>query len=228
MKTDAQLKTDITEELQWDPSINAAHVGVTAKNGVVTLTGHLSTFAEKHAIERAAQRVEGVKAVAIELDVKLSPGHKRSDSEIAEAAESAFQWSVLIPGERIQVKVEKGWVSLNGELDWEYQRSSAEKAVRALTGVVGVSNNITLKPLVAAADLKNRIRDALSRHAEREAKNIEVTVSGSTVTLRGRVDSWAERTAAQGAAWAAPGIGLVVNDLAVGPPADRSHKQAAE
>lgn len=216
MKTDEQLKTDVTSEMEWDPAINATHVGVAVKGGVVTLTGHLETFAEKYAIERAVGRVEGVKAVAIELDVKLAPGHKRSDSEIAEAAEAAFKWHALIPGDRIQVRVEKGRVTLAGELDWEYQRTAAEKAVRPLTGVVSVINNLRLKPSVAPANISNRIRDALARHAEREARNIEVIVNGSTVTLRGRVDSLAERSAAQGAAWAAPGISLVVNDLTVG------------
>ena len=216
MKTDAQLKTDVTSELEWDPAINATHVGVAVKGGVVTLTGHLETFAEKYAIERAVGRVEGVRAVAVELDVKLAPGHKRSDSEIAEAAEASFKWHALLPADRVQVKVEKGRITLSGELDWEYQRTAAEKAVRSLTGVVGVINNLRLKPSVAPANISNRIRDALARHAEREARNIEVVVNGSTVTLRGRVDSWAERAAAQGAAWAAPGISLVVNDLTVG------------
>lgn len=218
MKTDAQLKTDVTNELQWDPSINAAHVGVAAKDGVVTLTGHLDTFAEKHAIERAVQRVHGVKAVAVELDVKLAPGHQRSDSEIAEAAESAFKWNVMVPADRIQVKVENGWVTLSGQVDWDYQRRNAEKAVRGLTGVVGVSNAITLKPVVTPSDIRSRIQEALKRHAEREARDIDVEVSDSTVTLHGRVGSWAERAAVQGAAWAAPGISRVVNDVKVGAP----------
>jgi osmotically-inducible protein OsmY len=216
MKTDAQLKADVTRELEWDPSINAAHVGVAAKDGVVTLTGHLETFAEKHAVERAAQRVEAVRAVAVELDVKLAPGHQRSDSDIAQAAECAFRWNVLIPAARIGVKVERGWVTLTGEVDWDYQRSSAAKAVRGLTGVVGLSNGITLKPAITPADVSTRIRQALERHAQREAKHVEVIVSGSTVTLRGRVDSWAEREAASGAVWAAPGIGRVINELRVG------------
>jgi len=215
MKTDAQLKTDVTNELEWDPSINAANVGVSAKGGVVTLTGHLDTFAEKYAIERAVKRVEGVRAVAIELDVKLAPRHKRSDSEIAAAAESAFKWSVFVPADRLRVTVDAGWVTLTGEVDWEYQRSNAEKAVRALTGVLGVTNSITIKPAVAPANVKSRIHDALARHAEREAKNIEVLVTGSTVTLRGRVDTWAERAASQGAAWAAPGVSQVINELKV-------------
>lgn len=216
MKTDAQLKADVTNELQWDPAINAAHVGVMVQAGVVTLTGHLETYAEKFAVERAVQRVEGVKAVAVELDVKLSPSHQRSDTEIAEAAESAFRWNVAIPGDRIRVKVEKGWVALSGEVDWEFQRHSAEKAVRGLKGVVAVSNNITLKPMVTPANVHQRIREALARHAEREAEHIQVSVQGATVTLRGSVDTWSERAAVQGAAWSAPGINLVVNELKVG------------
>ena len=215
MKTDAQLKKDVTAELEWDPSINASHVGVAAADGVVTLTGHLSTFAEKYAIERAVQRVEGVKAIALEVDVKLEPGHKRSDSEIAGAVESALSWHALVPAERIQAKVEKGWVTLKGEVDWEYQRQNAEKAVRPLTGVVGVSNLVTLKPSVTRAKVADRIRDAMARHAEREAKHIEVMVSGSAVTLRGTVDSWAERNAAFGASWSAPGVLSVVNEIKV-------------
>ncbi|MBE0548641.1 MAG: BON domain-containing protein [Rubrivivax sp.] len=215
MKTDAQLKRDIASELEWDPSINATNVGVAVKEGVVTLTGHLETYAEKHAIERAVQRVEGVRALAVELDVKLDPGHQRSDSDIAAAAESALQWHALVPEDRVRVKVEKGWVTLGGEVDWEFQRVSAEKAVRALTGVVGLSNGITLKVKTTPANISTRIRDALARQAEREAKSIEITVSGSVVTLSGKVHSWAERTAAQGAAWSAPGITQVVNRLSV-------------
>jgi osmotically-inducible protein OsmY len=216
MKTDAQLKIDVASELEWDPSINATNVGVAVKNGVVTLTGHLDTYAEKYVIERALQRVLGVKAIAIELDVKLAPGHLRSDSEIAAAAESAFKWHALIPAERIRVMVEKGWVTLTGEVDWDYQRTQAEKAVRPLTGVIAVTNSITLKQQVAPANITNRIRDALTRQAEQEAKNIEVAISGTTVTLRGKVHSWAERSAAQAAAWSAPGIIQVRNELSVG------------
>jgi osmotically-inducible protein OsmY len=215
MKTDAQLKKDVLAELEWDPAINATQVGVAVKDGVVTLTGHLDTYAEKYAIERATQRVQGVKAIAVELDVKLSPDHKRSDSEIANAAEMAFKWHALIPAERIQVKVEKGWVTLKGEVDWEYQRQNAEKAVRPLTGVLGVSNAITLKAATTPTNVASRIRDALARHAEHEAKHIEVIVNGSVVTLRGQVDSWSERSAAFGAAWSAPGVLTVVNELKV-------------
>lgn len=215
MKTDAQLKDDVTKELEWDPSINASQVGVSVKKGVVTLTGHLDTYAEKYAIERAVGRLAGVQAIAVELDVKLEPGHKRSDTEIAVAAESALKWHSNIPEDRIHVKVEKGWITLKGEVDWDYQRKNAEKAVRSLIGVVGVSNGITLKVTVTPANVVTRIREALTRHAEREANHMEVLVKGSTVTLRGEVDSLAERAAAFNAAWSAPGIATVVNEIKV-------------
>jgi osmotically-inducible protein OsmY len=216
MKSDSQLKQDVQAELEWDPAINATHVGVAVADGVVTLTGHLDSYAEKYAAERAAQRVEGVKAVAVELDVKLVAGHKRSDAEIGAAVESALRWNSLVPDDRVKVMVEQGWVTLSGELDWEYQREQALKAVRPLTGVLGVTNHMALKPQVTPGNITQRIQGALQRQAEREAKGIEVIVSGHTVTLKGQVHSWAERKAAQGAAWSAPGISNVVNQLRVG------------
>lgn len=215
MKTDAQLRADVFHELDWDPAVKSHHVGVSVGEGIVTLSGHLDTYAEKFAVERAVERVEGVKALAVELDVKLAPSHQRSDTEIAAAAESAFVWHALIQAERLRVKVEKGWVTLAGELDWNHQRHVAEKAVRSLTGVVGVTNHIMLRPVVTPGDVTARIRNALSRQAERRVRHIDVSVAGSTVTLRGKVGSWAERAAAQGAAWSAPGISLVVNQIAV-------------
>jgi osmotically-inducible protein OsmY len=215
MKTDTQLKKDVQAELEWDASVNAANVGVAVKDGVVTLTGHLDTFAEKYQIERAASRVSGVRALAVELDVKLAANHVRSDSEIAQAVESALQWHALIPADRIRFKVEKGWVTLSGEVDWDFQRRNTEKAVRTLVGVTGVTNIITLKALTSPANVTARIRDALKRQAEREANAIQVDVVDSTATLRGQVHSWSERVAAQGAAFSAPGITRVVNELRV-------------
>lgn len=215
MKSDDTLKSDITQELAWDPAIHATQIGVAVKDGVVTLTGHLDTYAEKFAIEKAVSRVQGVKALAVEMDVKLAPNHKRSDTEIAAAAQAAFQWHAQIPADRIQVRVENGWVTLKGEVDWDYQRQQAAKAVRALTGVVGVSNTIGLKAAVPVTNVATRIHDALARHAEREAKNITVDVQGTVVTLRGMVDSWPERSAVFGAAWSAPGITSVVNEVRV-------------
>lgn len=216
MKTDVQLKKDVENELEWDPSVNAAQVGVAVDKGVVTLTGHLDTYGEKYLVERAVQRVQGVKALAIELDVKLAPGHKRSDSEIAAAAESALKWHTLVPADRLTVRVEQGWVTLKGDVEWAYQRNAAMQAVRSLTGVAGLTNDITLRPKVMSANVLTRIREALARHAEQEAHRVEVVINGATATLRGTVHSWAERTAAQGAAWSAPGVTNVVNELKVG------------
>jgi len=217
MKTDAQLRKDIIDELDWDPSVNATHVGVAVDRGVVTLTGHIETYAEKAAIERVLQRIQGVAAIALELDVKLAPNHQRSDTELAQTLKTALGAQALVPASRIALKVEHGWVTLSGEVDWDYQRSQAERTVHASLGVVGVSNRITLKPRTIPTDVSNRIKDALARQAEREARGIEVSINGSTATLRGNVHSWAERNAAQGAAWSAPGITLVVNDLKVQP-----------
>jgi osmotically-inducible protein OsmY len=216
MKTDAQLKKDVENELEWDPSVNATHVGVAVDKGVVTLTGHLDTYGEKYLIERAVKRVQGVTALAVELDVKLAPGHKRSDSEIAAAVESALKWHAQIPAERITVRVEQGWETLKGDVEWAYQRNAAMRAVQSLTGVVGLTNEIILKPKVMSANVLTRIREALARHAEQEAQRIEVVINGATAILRGTVHSWAERTAAQGAACSAPGVTHVVNELKVG------------
>ena len=217
MKTDVQLKKDVTAELDWDPSIRATAVGVLVKDGVVTLTGHLDTFVQKFAIERTVQHVAGVRAIAVELDVKLDPSHKRSDSEIAATIESAFAWHVLIPADRVQVKVEKGFVNLKGEVDWAYERDAIEKSVRPITGVVGVTNAITLKPCATPTGVSKQIHDALVRQAELEAKNIDVKVIGSEVTLLGAVHSWRESAAIQRAAWFAPGVNTVVNELRISP-----------
>lgn len=215
MKTDAQLKKDVTNELEWDPAINATHVGVAVESGVVTLTGHLATYSEKHAVEAAVRRVAGVRAIALEIDVKLEPQHQRSDAEIAAAIETAFKWHAQIPEDRLQVKVEKGWVTLSGEVDWDYERYNAEVAARAMTGVTGLVSSIAVRPRETPHYVADRIHDALVRYAEDEARGIEISVKDHTVTLSGTVNSWAERVAAQSAAWAAPGISRVVDDLEV-------------
>lgn len=215
MKTDAQLKKDVEAELAWEPAVNAAHVAVAVKDGVVTLAGHLETFAEKNVAERAVRRVAGVKAIAQEIDVKLAEHHQRSDKDIAHAIEKVLGWHSLIPSEQIQVKVEKGWVTLTGNVTWNYQRRMAEQTVRPITGVVGVTNCIALQATATSAHISERIQQALTRQAEREARRVEVTAAGSTVTLRGQVHSWAERKAAHGAAWSAPGVTTVVNELRV-------------
>ena len=215
MKTDANLKSDIQAELDWDPSIDPANVGIVVKDGIVTLTGHLDTFAEKAAIERVVSRVSGVHAVAVELDVKLAPGHVRSDSEIAATAEEAIRWNTLIPVERVQLKVEKGWITLTGEVEWDFQRRGAVQAVHAIRGVRGLSNLITLRPRSTPTDVATRIRDALQRRALREARDVHVSLSGGIVTLRGQVHSVAERDAAVGSAMAAPGVTRVINELTI-------------
>jgi osmotically-inducible protein OsmY len=216
MKTDHQLKQDITDELGWDPAVKADAVGVAVKDGVVTLTGHIDTYAEKHAIEKALRRVGGVKAIALELDVKLSPDHHRSDTDIARAIEQVLAWNTLVSADKVQVTVERGWVTLRGELNWDYQRRSVEKLARPLFGVVGLSNELTLKPTVTPANVAAGIEQALKRQAEREARRVQIVVDGATVTLRGRVNSWQERDAAAGAAWSAPGVRSVINEVQVG------------
>ena len=215
MKTDADLKRDIEGELAWDPAVRATAIGVAVKDGVVTLTGHIETYAEKCAADKAVRRVAGVKAIALELDVRLSPEHRRSDTDIAVAAEQSLKWNTLVP-DKVRLTVDKGWITLRGEVEWDFQRRSAEKAVRSLTGVVGISNEMTIKaPPVKPASVQCRIADALKRQVEREIKNIDIRVEGSTVILRGHVNSWHERDAAGGAAWSAPGVLVVVNELRI-------------
>lgn len=215
MKTDSELKKDVLSELLWDPLISETKVGVTVNEGVVTLTGHLDTYAEKVAAKRATERVSGVKAIAVELDVIPVGIHQRSDTEIALAVEHALSWNTSVPQDRVKVAVEKGWVTLTGDLDWNFQRRAVERMVRPLKGVVGITDNIQLKTLPIPLKLQERIQDALTRQAMREARRIEVSVEGSEVTLRGRVHSWAEKNAAEGASWSAPGVTRVNNQLTV-------------
>ena len=216
MKTDLQLKADVTDELAWDPAIDAAGIGVMVKDGVVTLAGHLDSFSEKHAVERAAHRVAGVRGIALELDVKLAAEHKRSDSEIAQSAATALRLKSLVPDGKVQVEVEDGWVTLIGEVEWSYQLAGAEQCIRPLAGVRGLDNRIAIKPRASGKDIGLQISAALTRQAMREAKHITVEVEGGVVTLWGEVHSLAEREAAVGAAFSAHGVSRVVNKLQVG------------
>lgn len=217
LKSDAMLRSDIVAELNFDPAItvNATDIGVSVKDGVVTLSGHPTSHAQKHAIERAVQRVKGVKALAIEMSVRLPAGHERIDADIAAAAENTLEWNVLVPDDAIHPMVEDGWITLNGRVDWEYQRRAGEVAVRNLLGVKGVTNLVDVKGRFTPADVEQKINEALRRQADREAKHIQVLVNGAQVTLRGTVRSWAERKAAQGAAWSAPGVAMVINNLLI-------------
>lgn len=215
MKTDSELKRDVLAELSWDPLVPESRVGVAVDNGVVTLTGHLDSYAEKVATKRATQRVGGVKAIALELEVIPVGTHQRSDTEIAAAIEHVLGWSTSVPQGRVRVVVEKGWVTLSGELDWNFQRRAVERLIRPLKGVIGITDDIHLKAMAVPSNLSSRITDALTRQATREAKRIEIEVDGSVVTLRGHVHSWAERTAAEGVTWSAPGVSRVNNQLVV-------------
>jgi len=213
MKTDSQIQQDVLAELKWEPSVHAAGIGVEVKDGVVTLAGHVSSYAEKFDAERAAQRVSGVKALAVEMDVKLAGTSKRTDGEIAAAAESALQWTTFLPKNKVKVMVEKGWVTLTGEVDWEYQRESAKAAVRYLMGVTAVSDQIVIKPKVAVSAVKADIEAALKRRAHADAKAISVSVKGSDVTLSGKVHSWSERELATNSAWGTPGVYNVIDNI---------------
>jgi len=215
MKTDTELQREVIAELNWDPAINAADIGVEVKDGVVTLAGHVASYAEKWDAERAAQRVFGVKALAVEMDVKLAGFSKRSDADIAQAAENVLQWVTYLPTNAVKVMVENGWITLTGEVDWAYQRESAAREVRHLMGVTGVSDDISLKPKASSAAVKNDIEAALKRRAATDANNISVEVEDDHVTLSGTVHSFSEKELAKLSAWAAPGIRKVVDKMTV-------------
>jgi osmotically-inducible protein OsmY len=215
MPSDADLKNDVLAELAWDPVARTAPVALIVQDGVVTLSGHPASYAQKHAIERAVQRVKGVKALAVEMTVKLPDDHERTDGEIALAAEHALLWNVLVPDDKIRVMVESGCVTLSGQVEWQYQRQAADDSVRDLLGVRSLANQVVVRPKFTPADIQAKIESALQRQAQREARNILILANGAEVTLRGTVHSWAERRAAEGAAWSAPGVAHVVNNLLV-------------
>lgn len=213
---DKQLRQNVIDELDFEPSIESADIGVAAENGIVTLTGHVPTYAQKLAAERAVWRVKGVKAIAQEIEVRIPGDKKQNDDEIAQRAVSILAWNAAVPRDAVHLKVQHGWVSLSGQVDWNYQREAAENAIRKLSGVAGVINDITLKPSVQAVDVKQRITDALKRHAEVEAAKVQVNIrEGGTVALEGEVDNWDERQAVVHAAWSAPGVRMVDDHLRI-------------
>lgn len=214
MSGDSLLQQAVLAELSWDPSVSSADIGVTANNGVVTLTGYVGSFVEKRAAEAAASRVKGVKAVAEEIEVNLMPSMTRTDAEIAAAALQSLSWDVSVPRDKVKVKVEKGWITLAGEVNWHFQRDAAERDIRRLFGVIGVSNQIVIKPHLRPSDVAERIKDALHRSWFNPA-DITVSSIGGRVLLNGSVRSWHERQLAEAAAWGAPGVTQVEDNLAI-------------
>ena len=214
-KSDNQLQHDVEAELEWEPSVDHADIGVAVNDGVVTLSGYVKSYPEKVAAEKATRRVAGVKAIAEEIKVRYASDPKTADNEIAKRILDLFAWHVSIPKETVKLKVEHGWVTLTGTVDWFFQKDEAAKAAGRITGVLGISNLIDVKKLPVAADIKDRITAAFRRQANLDASGVTVITDGSTVRLGGMVKAWNERGVAERAAWAAPGVNKVEDDIIV-------------
>jgi osmotically-inducible protein OsmY len=212
---DEELQRYILEELEWDPGVNTADIGVTVKNGVVTLQGKVNSLAKKLAVEKVVKEFPGVKAIAADLEVKNPGFAQHTDTDIAVAAENALKWDVLVPKDQIKVTVCDGFLTLEGEVERQFQKNAAEQAVVRLTGVIGVNNLITIRPRVAPVNTQQKIEAALKRDVVLDAENIRVRADGGIVTLSGRVRSWAQLEEAESTTWAAPGVSKVVNELVV-------------
>lgn len=212
---DATLKQSVVDELAWRPDIDSAHIGVTAADGIITLSGYVPSYAQKYEAEECVKRVNGVRGVAEELEVRYIGSYSTKDDEIAQRALNSLAWDAIVPKDSVKVTVEKGVVTLSGQVGWQFERKAAEDAVRTLYGVVDVVDNIKLKSQPQPTDVKSQIEDALKRNAELDSNSIRVSVSDGTVTLDGTVDSWAARDTAEDAAWFAPGVRNVLDRLSV-------------
>lgn len=215
MSMDSDLKKAVLDELSWEPSVNAAHIGVTANAGVITLNGHVNNYAQKEGAERAASRVKGVHGVAEEIEVRLPYDIKRNDSDIAAAALDHLSWNTAVPADAVMVKVEKGWVTLSGKVNWQFEREAAEQNIRTLSGVIGVSNRIVVTPKINATNVKDAVERALHRSWFYDPDSIVVTAQGGKITLTGSVTTWNAKELAGSAAWAAPGATSVENNITV-------------
>jgi osmotically-inducible protein OsmY len=217
MKSDRDIERDVRDELQWDPDLDATDIAVSVRGGVVTLTGFVKSYTDKYEAEAAAKRVAGVSAVANDLEVRMPSVDERPDPEIARDAVSAIKSQLPISSERIKVVVKNGWVTLEGQVEWQYQKNTAENAVRRIKGVKGVSNLIVLKPRAEPTEIKDKIMEAFKRNAELDANRIHVEANGSEVILKGTVRSWVEREEAERVAWSAPGVTRVEDRIVVVP-----------